>query len=298
MKNQIFIINYFVCSIIDFFIKRRSIALVLLSVVIVSCSSEDLDITSQNEEDPGASAVSVNNAKNNIRSADSRGPANDGSGLYYTIDTDGSMGSATINFNGASQYPGNFLMEWNGVKQVVGGKGWAASSNKNINYNVGLVNGPYRFIGVYGWTQYPLTEYYVCESGPGAVFAKDPVTNNGNNITYMSNGELYRVYENLRAGQPSIAGTATFWQFESVKVDQSNSLYNNNTISMDTHFSRWNQYINNNNNDNIWSRNKFGLKKDWTDNGSSTYMVFGAEAYNYSSPSANVTGKINATIWE
>src|SRR3569833_514182 len=100
--------------------------------------------------------------------------------LYY------SGGYATQTFPNAGTYPGNFQLNWSGVGDVVGGKGWNPGGYRTMNYNVGVING-YNFFGCYGWTTSPLIEYYVCELGS--------VTYNATYVgSLSSDGHNYAVY--------------------------------------------------------------------------------------------------------
>lgn len=171
---------------------------------------------------------------------------------YYTT------GSASLT-NGSA---GNFSVTYSGVGDVVAGKGYNPGSAQTIGYNVGALSGSYNFVGVYGWTTSPLIEYYVCELG--SVVAGTQVN------TVSSDGHTYTFYKHQQVSQPSIQGTATFWQY----LDNwgGSSTGANHTINMANHVSNWQ------------SHGGQGF-------GSYNYQILALEAYNGKS------GYINATVW-
>jgi endo-1,4-beta-xylanase len=244
-----------------------------------SCSKDEV-----NAENPIEQNNSLINQANAARVGTGNYYANqigtDNYNYFFTIDKDGGEGSAFLNFNGsgttAGKYSGNFYMQWNSVKQVVGGKGWPAGSGRTVNYNVGSLSGDdVKFVGVYGWVKSPLTEYYVCEMGPGAVYNKGGVLK-----TYSSNGHTYSIAKSQRINKPSIESiNSTFWQVESRWGGASRNV--SYSMNMQTHFNNF--------------RAALGGQFGTTFNGDRTYMVFGCEAYNYNT--RNTSGSMNATIW-
>jgi endo-1,4-beta-xylanase len=177
-------------------------------------------------------------------------------GFYWQLYLQG--GSATITQGSA----GNFAVSYNNVTDVVAGKGWNPGSTRTIGYNVGALSGSYNFVGIYGWTTSPLIEYYVDELGSVA---------SGTRInTVSSDGHTYTFYRQQRVNQPSIIGTATFWQY----LDNwgGSSTGANHTVTMANHITNW--------------RNAGGEGF-----GSYNLQILALEAYNGKS------GYINATAW-
>jgi endo-1,4-beta-xylanase len=261
-------------------IIRGVLSLSVASLLLfTSCSKDEV-----NTENP----IEQNKSFHNPASTAAVGTGNyyanqigtDNYNYFFSIDKDGSNGSAFLNFNGSGtttgKYPGNFYMQWNNVTQVVGGKGWSAGSGRVVNYNVGsLSGGDVKFVGVYGWVKNPLTEYYVCEMGPGAVYNKGGVLR-----TYTSDGHQYSIAKSQRVNKPSIESqNSTFWQVESRWGGSSTGV--SHAMNMATHFSNFKAALG----------SQFGT----TFNGDRTYMIFGCEAYNYST--FNTSGSMNATIW-
>jgi len=174
-----------------------------------------------------------------------------------------SSGSGSISFPQAGTYAGNFAASWSNVGDIVAGKGWnPGSSNRTVNYNCGSLTGSYNFFGVYGWTTNPLIEYYVCELGSVTYAA-----------TYIgsvtSDGHSYGVYKHQQVNQPSIQGTATFWQYLSQWGGSSTG--SNHAVTMSNHWNYWSSHIG-------------GM-------GSPNLQILAVEAY------SNKSGYCNATVW-
>jgi endo-1,4-beta-xylanase len=170
-----------------------------------------------------------------------------------------SSGSSNMTFGTA----GNFQVTYSNVGDVVAGEGWnPGSSTKTINYKINALSGSYNFVGVYGWTTSPLIEYYVCELGSITYAA----TNVG---SVTSDGHSYSLWKHQQVSQPSITGTATFWQYMSQWGGSSTG--SNHAITIANHMNAW--------------KSKMGSL------GSNNLQIFAIEAY------SNKSGSINATVW-
>lgn len=175
--------------------------------------------------------------------------------LYY------SGGSASISFPEAGTYAGNYAITWSGVNDVVGGKGWNPGSSHSIGYNCGSISGFNNF-SIYGWTTSPLIEYYVCEMGSVA---------NGTFVNSISSdGHNYNFYKHQQVNQPSIQGTATFWQY----LDNwgGSSTGANHSVTTANHINNWKSH----------GGQGFGTYN---------YQILGTEAY------GGRSGSVNATVW-
>lgn len=177
-------------------------------------------------------------------------------GFFWSLYREG--GSATITQGSA----GNFAISYSNVTDVVGGKGWNPGSARTIGYNVGALSGSYNFVGIYGWTTSPLIEYYVAEKGnvTGGTFV--------NNVS--SDGHSYAFYKFQRVNEPSIIGTATFWQYKDNWGGASTA--KNMSVNMANHINNWR------------SHGGQGF-------GSYNYQILALEAY------GGKSGYINATAW-
>jgi endo-1,4-beta-xylanase len=144
-----------------------------------------------------------------------------------------SGGSSTISFPSANQYPGNYQDTYSNVGDVVAGKGWNPGTTRVVGYNAGSISGSYNNFSVYGWTTNPLIEYYVCEKGSVAT---------GSSFgSLSSDGHTYNVYRNQRVNQPSIVGTATFWQYLSNWGGTSTG--SNHAVTLANHINFWKAHL-------------------------------------------------------
>jgi len=151
-------------------------------------------------------------------------------GYFYTYWKDTGSASMTLGSGG------NYSVSWNlGSGNFVGGKGWSTgSSSRRIGYNCGAwqPNGN-AYLCVYGWTTNPLIEYYVVDSWgswrpPGG----------SSPGTVSTDGGTYNLYRTQRVNQPSIIGTATFYQHWSVRTAK-RATGSNQTITFANHVNAW-----------------------------------------------------------
>jgi endo-1,4-beta-xylanase len=134
-------------------------------------------------------------------------------------------GSSTITQGSA----GNFSDTYSNVGDVVVGKGFNPGSTGTRGYNVGSLTGSFNNVGIYGWTTSPLIEYYITEFGS---VATGSVIN-----TFASDGHNYNFYKHQQVNQPSIQGTATFWQYLDNWGGSTKGA--NHTITVANHVNNW-----------------------------------------------------------
>jgi endo-1,4-beta-xylanase len=91
--------------------------------------------------------------------------------------------------------------------------------------------GGFSYIGIYGWSENPLHEYYIVEDW----FGSRPVP--GTKVSTITvDGGTYDVLTHTQTNQPSITGSnSTFVQFWSVRQTARPC----GTISISEHFSQW-----------------------------------------------------------
>jgi len=156
-------------------------------------------------------------------------------GYYYSFWKDN--GNATMTL----QRGGRYQSRWDSsTNNWVGGKGWnPGASDKVVSYSghYDVDNSQNSYLALYGWTKNPLVEYYVIES----YGSYNPSSCNGgtNYGTLTSDGATYNIRRCQRVNQPSIDGTATFYQYFSVRSPKKEFGNISGTITVANHFNAW-----------------------------------------------------------
>ncbi len=154
-------------------------------------------------------------------------------GLFHTFWHDSGEGCLMLARNGG------YRVRWTLGAQgnLVAGRGWRrGAADRVVGYRAMQFDpGANGYLTLYGWSKNPLVEYYIVDSwgeftppGPSAV----PLG------TVHSDGGTYRVYRMRRIEQPSIAGTASFDQYWSVRTER-RPLGHDSIITLANHLAAW-----------------------------------------------------------
>jgi len=147
-------------------------------------------------------------------------------GFFYSYWKDN--GNVTMNLGAAGNYSVNIA---NGTNNSVVGKGWKPGSAHTVNYSGTWSTGGNGYLALYGWTTNPLIEYYIVENF--GVYNPSSGAQRLGSVT--TDGSTYDIYRTQRVNQPSIIGTATFYQYWSVRQQHRVG----GTITVANHFNAW-----------------------------------------------------------
>jgi endo-1,4-beta-xylanase len=150
-----------------------------------------------------------------------------GSGCMTVYDVDAAFSATWSN-------PGDFLarvgLVWNSTETF----DQLGTISADYAYTKTGTGGGFSYIGIYGWSENPLHEYYIVDDWFGS---PSPPTGGGTKVgTFTVDGGTYNVYQHTQTNQPAITGgNATFMQYFSVRQTARQCGH----ISISEHFKAW-----------------------------------------------------------
>ena len=138
---------------------------------------------------------------------------------------------------------GTFKANWSGSSDYLARVGYQYNGNgishKTKKFAVDYKytktgNAQYGYIGIYGWTKNPETEYYIVDDW----FSKPSEQYIGEKFGEITvDGAKYTIHAFLRQQEPSKSGTSTFVQFFSVRETPRQCGH----IDISAHFNKWDE---------------------------------------------------------
>ncbi len=147
-------------------------------------------------------------------------------GCMTTYDSSGCAFKAT--WNNSGDFLARTGLGWNETKTF----SQLGTISADYAYTKKGSGGSWSFIGIYGWSNNPLVEYYIVDDWFGA---SANIYGGAKKGSFTVDGDTYNIITHTQSNQPSIHGNATFPQFFSVRQKPRQCGH----ISISEHFKKW-----------------------------------------------------------
>jgi hypothetical protein len=232
--------------------KKLTIALCLAITFAVPIFAQSVDPCTQTTKLTGGTSVDLSNGNQKTGTIS-------GTEYHYEIWVNSRPSSAKLTLFGANQGGGGaFKAEWNNNDDYLGrvGYNWGTSGAKwdtysnlcaDFNYtrSANGTGGDYSYIGIYGWTQNPVMEWYIIDDwfGNGQLGPNTICYPNGCNSlgSVTVDGGTYNIYTNTRPAGSGCVGCndQAFPQIFSIRQNMSSGTRKCGTYSITKHFEAW-----------------------------------------------------------
>ncbi|MEP7050553.1 MAG: glycoside hydrolase family 11 protein [Pseudomonadota bacterium] len=149
-----------------------------------------------------------------------------GSGCMTTYGSDAAF---KANWSNSSDFLARVGRSWNETQTY----DQLGTISSDFAYTKTGSGGGFSFIGIYGWSNNPLVEFYIVEDWYGS--GPPPTAGGTKKGSFSVDDGMYNVYQHTQNNQPSIHGTATFSQFFSIRQTPRQCGH----ISISEHFKEW-----------------------------------------------------------
>ncbi len=152
-----------------------------------------------------------------------------GSGGCITPSTNSSAYKAT--WSNSGDFLARMGFQWNETKTF----DQYGTVSADYAYTKTGTAGGYSFIGIYGWSNNPLVEYYIVDDWFGSGSGSAPTAGGSLQGTFSVDGGTYKIYTHQQVNQPSIHGNTTFNQIFSIRQSPRQCGH----ISISEHYQKW-----------------------------------------------------------
>jgi hypothetical protein len=151
------------------------------------------------------------------------------SGSGGCITPSGNTAAFKATWNNSNNYLARMGFQWNETKTF----DQYGTITADFAYTKTGTGGGFSYMGIYGWSNNPLVEFYIVDDWFGSGSA--PTAGGALKDTFTVDDAKYKVYTHTQVNQPSIHGNTTFQQIFSIRQTTRQCGH----ISVSEHFKKW-----------------------------------------------------------